>query len=303
MKLDVEGQMKIEEAAKATARSMLCSTASRRWCRRGRAGALSVHAVAEGTDAQAESGAARHEGRLDEWWKGADYRIRLVSLPPRPISARSTRSSGTGRRDVRRATTGVRPSRPVVPGRPRGSPRSRDRYSHRRNDFGGPQGCRMGRAKRYPSSHASPRWVSLHSTHPTSRLYFRLSPGNSHRDMRRGAYDLRAHRRPPGSARPGPHRLQNQKVLFGEHRVSSSAIASPLVWRRSGDPLACHAADFDFRSFRRSMKMASSAGRMFHRGSLHETRSPIVKRHPRTGHASLGPAGSRTPSCFGFTFC
>src|SRR6476646_7749155 len=72
--------------------------------------------------------------------------------------------------------------------------------------------------------------------------------GQLDRNVRRGADDLRAAigvgRAPLGNA---PDRLQKQKILFGEHGVSSSAMASPLVWRDSGDALGCHVAGLPFQ--------------------------------------------------------
>ena len=152
----------------------------------------------------------------------------------------------------------------------------------------------MGGAKRYPSSTASSR----DGTRSAPPILRRVSTSGLRRaiarDVRRGAYDLRAAigvgRVSLGQA---PHRFQNQKVLFGEHGVSSSAMASPLVWQNSGGSTQpAMLPDFDFRKLSAFSKNGFvSRAECFIAAPCTKPRWPNHKRHPRTGHTSLSPAG------------
>jgi hypothetical protein len=69
-----------------------------------------------------------------------------------------------------------------------------------------------------------------------------------------------------------PDRFQKQHILFGEHGISSSELASPLVWRDAGNSSAWHAARVRFQDvFVESEKWLRRSDGMFRCARLHET--------------------------------
>ena len=98
-------------------------------------------------------------------------------------------------------------------------------------------------------SSTSPRGSDFPSTNSnrSSQALLAACAGQLDGDVRRSADDPRAAigigRATLGQA---PDRFQKQHILFGEHGISSSELASPLVWRDAANIML---PEFDFRTF------------------------------------------------------